>query len=109
MKMRRTVRSVMVVCLILTFGNLGLGQETPASKVDLNSADQRQLETLPGIGPAMAKRIVEFREKNGPFKRVEELMNVRGIGEKKYDQLKDLVSVSAVPEKKKGERSTSSG
>ena len=52
--------------------------------VNLNTATASQLETLPGIGPATAKRIVEYREKNGGFKKIEELMNVRGIGEKSF-------------------------
>jgi len=62
-------------------------------KVDLNQATIEQLDTLPGIGPAIAKRIVDYREKNGPFKKAEDLMNVQGIGEKKFLQLKDLVIV----------------
>lgn len=64
-----------------------------AEKVDLNGATAKQLETLPGIGPALAGRIVEFREKNGPFKRVEDLLNVRGIGEKKFQKLEPLIRV----------------
>ena len=67
--------------------------------VNLNTASQAQLETLPGIGAAAAKRIIEFREKNGPFKKVEELMNVKGIGEKSFLKLKPLITVTAAPEK----------
>lgn len=62
-------------------------------KVDLNSASQRQLEELPGIGPRTAERIIQFREENGPFRRIEDLMNVRGIGEKKFERLKELIRV----------------
>jgi len=62
-------------------------------KVDLNRADQEELEMLPGVGPHLAAQILEYREKLGPFERVEDLMNVRGIGEKKFQQLKDLVMV----------------
>lgn len=64
-----------------------------ARKVDLNTAGQQQLEELPGIGPRTAERIIQFREENGPFRRIEDLMNVRGIGEKKFQRLKDLVRV----------------
>jgi competence protein ComEA len=63
------------------------------AKVDLNRATIQQLDTLPGIGPAIAQRIVDFRDKNGPFKRIEDLMNVRGIGEKKFQLLQDRVTV----------------
>ena len=66
------------------------------SPVNLNTATPAQLETLPGIGPATAHRIVEYRQKNGGFKKIEDLMNVRGVGEKSFLKLKPLVSV-AVP------------
>ena len=63
--------------------------------VNLNSATQAQLETLPGIGAATAKRIIEYRQKNGNFKKVEELMNVKGIGEKAFLKLKAQVTVGS--------------
>ena len=63
--------------------------------VNLNTATQAQLETLPGIGAAAAKRILDYRQKNGAFKKSEELMNVKGIGEKSFLKLKPLVTVGA--------------
>jgi competence protein ComEA len=66
---------------------------TSGSLVNLNTASEVQLTTLPGIGPATAKRIVEHRQKNGSFKKIEELMNVKGIGEKSFLKLKPLVTV----------------
>ena len=66
-----------------------------AAVVNLNSATQAQLETLPGVGAATAKRILEYRQKNGGFKKVEELMNVKGIGEKAFLKLKAQVTVAA--------------
>ena len=70
-----------------------------SNPVNLNTASQAQLETLPGIGAAAAKRIIEYREKNGGFKKIEELMNVKGIGEKSFLKLKPLITVSAGSEK----------
>lgn len=67
----------------------------PSAPVNLNTATQAQLETLPGIGAATAKRILEYRQKSGGFKKIEELMNVKGIGEKSFLKLKPHVSVAA--------------
>jgi competence protein ComEA len=64
-----------------------------AGKVNLNSATAEQLTTIPGIGPAMAKRILEYRAKSGKFNRIEEIMNIKGIGEKKFQQIKDRLAV----------------
>ena len=62
-------------------------------KVELNSADQAALESLSGIGPSMAQRIIEYRERNGKFKEIEELMNIDGIGEKTFQRLKSSICV----------------
>ena len=65
-----------------------------SAPVNLNTATAAQLETLPGIGKATAERILEYRQKNGSFKKVEDLMNVRGVGEKSFLKLKPLITVS---------------
>jgi competence protein ComEA len=97
--------------LALAAGLTGLGhaQESPAPAasspakaaplVNLNTATAEQLESLPGIGARTAERIVEYRQKNGPFKKVEDLMNVRGVGEKSFLRLKPLISVGKSGEK----------
>ena len=68
---------------------------TAANPVNLNSASVAQLQTLPGIGASTAQRILEYRQKNGTFKKIEELMNVKGIGEKSFLKLKPLITVGA--------------
>lgn len=65
----------------------------PAEKVNINAATADQLTALPGIGPSYAQRIVEYREKNGPFKKVEDLLNVTGIGEKTFEKIKDRITI----------------
>lgn len=70
--------------------------------INLNTATLDQLETLPGIGRKTAERIVEHRQKSGGFKKIEELMNVKGIGEKSFLKIKPLVSVAPKPEKAGG-------
>jgi competence protein ComEA len=69
-------------------------QPAAAALVNLNTATAADLAKLPGIGPAVAARIVEYRQKNGGFKKAEELMNVKGIGEKTFLKLKPLVTVT---------------
>jgi comEA protein len=64
-----------------------------AAPVNLNTATQTQLETLPGIGAKAAERIIEYRQKNGGFKKIEDLMNVKGVGEKSFLKLKPLITV----------------
>jgi competence protein ComEA len=69
----------------------------PASTaiVNINTASATEIATLPGVGAKMAARIIEYRQKNGPFKKIEELMNVRGVGEKNFLKLKSQVTVAA--------------
>jgi len=76
-------------------GGLGTaaGTVSRGSKININRADARALEELPGIGPALARRIIEYRAANGAFSSVDELINVAGIGEKKLAQLRDHACV----------------
>ena len=110
--MLNKLRTVMSVALVaLTLGIVGPAltasgaQDAPTRQtpkpapadgpaLNLNSATAAELEKLPGVGPATAARIVEYRQKNGAFKKVEDLMNVRGIGEKTFLTLKPLITVA---------------
>ncbi len=69
-------------------------QSTAApGKININSAAADQLQSLPGIGPSKARAIVEYRQHKGAFKRVEEIMKVKGIGPKTFEKLKPLIAV----------------
>jgi len=78
-------------------------QAASAPAINLNAATIDQLETLPGIGRKTAERIIEYRTKNGGFKRIEDLMNVKGIGEKSFLKLKPLSAVPLKTDKAPGD------
>lgn len=65
----------------------------PRGPVDVNTADTEALQTLPGIGPALAERIIAYRTEHGPFRRVEDLLEVKGIGEATLEKLRQEVTV----------------
>jgi len=103
----RLVVSLLSVALLAAAPHISAGAQEKASArssakpaaagavVNINTAPATELETLPGIGAKTAARIVEYRQKNGPFKKIEELMNVRGVGEKNFLKLKPQVTVAA--------------
>ena len=89
--MPRTGYSVLELLVCVSLATLAVASGTPA-----------QLDALPGIGPKVAARIVEYRQKNGGFKKAEELMNVQGIGEKLFLKLKPLVTVAPAKAERAG-------
>ena len=64
-----------------------------STKININSATIEELDTLPGVGEATANKILNYRNENGKFNSIEEIKNVNGIGDKKYEEIKDLISV----------------
>lgn len=78
---------------LLLSGPLTAGPSAADQKVNINTATSAELQTLPRIGSQIAQRIIDFREKNGPFQKIEELMKVQGIGEKVYQGLREQITV----------------
>lgn len=96
---RRRLAPMLGAALCLLLGTAGLAAETsgeaaPAGKVNINQASAAQIAFLPRIGEKVAVRVVEYRKSNGPFARAEDLMEVKGIGEKLFLTLKPYLAVS---------------
>ena len=67
--------------------------KAPQGKININTATLDELDALPGIGPAIAQRIIDYRTQNGDFKKIDDIKNVRGIGDALFEQIKDLVTL----------------
>ena len=67
--------------------------DTTSKKVNINTATQEELDTLPGIGPSIASKIIDYREQNGKFNSIEEIKEVSGIGDAKYEKIKDSITI----------------
>ena len=101
--MRRQSLLFVGAVLVLAFAVLAFAPGTargatpqaaaPGEKVNINTAGVDELVALPGIGRAYAERIVEYRQKNGPFKKVEDILNVRGIGGKTFERIRDRLTI----------------
>jgi len=96
MKLRRIVAAALAIAvtsLLSTGVAFAAAKPAPAGKVNLNTATAEQFTVLPGVGPKLAARIVEHRQKAGSFKTVQELMNVQGIGEKNFEKIQGYLTL----------------
>ena len=99
MNVRRLTIAILISGLaLLALCAAALAEKHPPAKpIDLNLANVKELQELPGVGPVTAQRIIDLREKSGRFHRVEDLLAVRGISQKKLDALRPYVTVTAPP------------
>src|SRR6202051_4178754 len=88
---------ISVLALLVLCAAAHAEKHPPAKPIDLNVANVKELQELPGVGPVTAQRIIDLREKSGRFHRVEDLLAVRGISQKKLDAMRPYVTVSAPP------------
>ena len=87
---KRSITLCLVVAVLMTLISVSLAQE--AEKININKASAVTLRQLKRIGPKLSERIVEYREKHGPFERPEDIMQVRGIGPKTFELNKDRIT-----------------
>ena len=69
------------------------GGTTLSTKININKATQTELETIPGIGPSTALKIINYRKENGKFSSIEDIKNISGIGDAKFENIKDYISI----------------
>ena len=85
------------LALILLGSALGAQKQPPSKPVDLNAATIKELEELPGVGAVTAQRIIDMRQKSGHFRRVEDLLAIRGISKKELDPVRPHITISTSP------------
>ncbi len=100
MTLRRIVSTglaLAVAALLFAGTALAAGKPKPTGKVNINTASVEQLSTLPGVGPRIAARIIEYRQKSGAFRTTHDVMNVKGVGEKNYAKMESWLTVGEAP------------
>jgi comEA protein len=97
MKYQPFLKWVLPLFCLLLINSMGLtvenAQEKNQQPVNINTASAEELIKIPGVGKSLAQRIIDFREEHGPFKKAEDLLKVRGIGEKNFKKMKSMVTV----------------
>lgn len=99
MNPRRSMTNLLFasVAFFLLAAVLCAEKQPPSKPIDLNVANAKELEQLPGVGAVTAQRIIDMRQKSGRFHRVEDLLAIRGISQKKLDAMRAYITVSASP------------
>ena len=85
------VVSLLLGSVLFTFRDSLLAKEPPSYKVNINQADETVLISIPGIGPALARRIIDYRNTHGPFSGIDDLKKVKGIGPQKFEKMKEFI------------------
>jgi competence ComEA-like helix-hairpin-helix protein len=96
----KTLKRAAIATILVTacaFGVAAQGKQPPAHPLDLNMANVKELEQVPGIGPKTAQVIVDFRHKSGRFHRVEDLLAIKGISQRKLDEMRPYLKVTPPP------------
>jgi competence ComEA-like helix-hairpin-helix protein len=94
MKPKAAIAILLALCAIAVMAQ---NKQPPAHPLDLNVANVKELQQVPGIGPKTAQAIVDFRYKSGPFRRVEDLLAIKGINQRKLDKMRPYLKVTSPP------------
>ncbi len=87
-------RALLALLLLLALAGIASAKKKPPARpIDINAANIKELEELPGVGPATAEAIIQFRSKSGPFKRPEDLLAIHGISPAKFEKMRPYVKV----------------
>jgi len=98
-KIRKSVYSIILMGVLLAGLSTVAMASSNAGKIDINHATAAELQQLKGVGEVISERIIAYREESGPFKTVDDIKNVKGIGEKVFEKIKDLIHVGKEPSK----------
>jgi len=95
---KRIIPFAAALCLVLALSGASIARggqkkQAPTAPIELNTATPLELQELPGVGPQMAKAIVNFREKSGPFRRLEDLLAIRGITKQRLEKIRPYVKI----------------
>jgi competence protein ComEA len=96
----KTLKRAAIATILVTacaFGVAAQAKQPPAHPLDLNVANVKELEQVPGIGPKTAQAIVDFRHKSGRFQRVDDLLAIKGISQRKLDKMRPYLKVTPAP------------
>src|SRR5437879_6984786 len=85
------IRIALILCLLLTPG--ALAKKPPAKPVNINTATSEELQQVPGIGPATAEKILQMRKSYGAFKSVDDLLSIRGLGQKRLEKMRKYLTI----------------
>ena len=99
-RIRRALRGLSIVLMLFAASEVRADTKNPpAHPIDLNTATAEQLQQVPGIGPSTARAIVNFRQKSGPFRKIEDLLAIKGVSKARLEKMRPYLTLSPAAQK----------